>query len=281
MMRSFHLSAAALALFLFSCEKKGESTSSETASGQEHATKRPRPEHSGSRRENERESQVALKEAYQTAQQEADPAAREKAISSIAWDAIDVDPELAREAFVELTPGSEEARKLTAHFAMRLADDSPDKALEWARSLEQPNMRDDAVSRVAVVISSEDPKRAITLATNSVPEGILRDRTVAQIAQRWSQTAPSDAATWIASLPAGSARRYSVQYLTKAWSESDPRAFSKWASSQKSLLPEVASAVSASLRQLPNEEERTKRLDSLGDGSLRQLVDEQLTNSSK
>ena len=287
MTRLLHSSAVALALFLFACEKKSEPSNAEKASGPEHATKRPRPDlpkppgNSQPKRNNDPDAKLALQQAYETALQEADPVAREKAISAVALDAVEADPELARKALADLTPGSEESKKLTSLLATRLAGDNPDVALEWARSLEQPTVRDDAMSRVAVAISTDDPKRAITLATNSVPEGILRDRTLVQIARHWSQSAPPDAAVWVASLPAGNARRYSVQYLSDAWSEIDPRAFAKWASTQKSLLPEVASAVSASLHLLPNEEARTKRLDSFGDGPLRQLVDEQLAKAPK
>lgn len=281
-MSMFQRSTAVFVLLLLSaCDKKSESSN---AGGD---SKLPTKTDRSARREREarvddemREAKAALRKAYEAAEKESDPAAREKALAAVAWDGIDVDSELAREAFAALTPGSEESRRLIAHFAMRMADDDPDGALEWARSLEQPEERGDAMSRVAVVISDSDPARATTLIAEEVPEGLPRNRATIQVVQRWSQKAPADAAAWVATLPAGVARNLALQNLATTWSQSDTRAFEAWAVKQDALGPEVVAATANSLGRVITQEERDKRLDAFSDENFRRRVEEKLKESA-
>jgi hypothetical protein len=210
------------------------------------------------------------------AENESEPAAREKALEAVAWDSIDVDPELAREAFASLPPGGEAARRLVGHFAMRMADEDPESALAWARALEQSEERGDAIGRIAVVISATDAARAATLVADEVPEGPPRDRAIVQVVQRWSQAAPAEAAVWIASFPAGKVREASLQSLAAAWIEADAPAFEAWAVKQEALLPEAAAAAAVALRNFPDGSTRNQRLDLFADEAFRQRVREAL-----
>ncbi len=277
MTRLIHRSAVVLALLLSACEKKSESSHGE--GNPERSTKSTRTERRESRADHESEAKVALRRALEAADKETDPAAREKALAAVAWDGIDVDRELAQRAFAGLTPGGAEARRLIAHFAMRMADDDPEAALEWARGLEQPAERDDAMGRIAVVISDSDPERAVALVSSEVPEGLVRYRTVVQIAQRWSQSAPADAGKWIATLPQGGARKAALQNLANSWLGADAPAFAAWATKQDEQLPELAAAVANSLRFTPDETVRTQRLAAITEGPFRQRVEEELKRS--
>jgi hypothetical protein len=271
-MRSIHCPAAVLVLLLSACEKKSEPAHGESNSERPaKPTRTERPERS----EDELDPKVSLREALDTAEKEGDPAAREKALAAVAWDGIDVDRELAQKAFAGLTPGGEAARRLVAHFAMRMADDDPEAALEWARGLEQAEERSDAISRIAVVISTSDPKRAAALATDEVPEGLMRDRASVQIVQRWSQSAPADAAQWVATFPEGKARQAALESLAGSWLGADAPAFATWASKEEAQLPELATAVAGSIRVIPDEAVRAKRLAAL-DEAFRQHVEEAL-----
>jgi hypothetical protein len=273
--RIIHSSAAVLLLLVSACEKKSESSSGgENRSGA--PSKPTRTERRDLRAERETEAKTELRKALEAAESETDPAAREKALATVAWDGIDIDREIAQKAFAGLTPGGEEARRLIAHFAMRMADDDPEAALEWARGLEQPVERDDAISRIAVVISTSDPQRGASLALEEVPEGLPRNRAVVQIVQRWSQTAPADAATWITSLPDGPARKGAIRNLSTIWSESDGAALSRWVSAHEALAPEVVAGVADSLRLIPDEATRAQRLASFTDQGFRQRVEEDL-----
>jgi hypothetical protein len=278
-----HTVLVLLAPLLFSaCEKKSESSSSSSSSGGTGSgapTKSTRTErHGGTRAEREAAAKSELAEALDSALKEPDPAAREKAIAQVAWDAIDVDRRIAEKAFQALTPGSEESRKLVAHFAMRLADQNPEAALEWASGLEEQVERDDALSRVAAVIAGNDPTRASDL-VKEIPEGLVRNRAIVQVSQRWSQTAPKEAGTWLASLSAGHARKAALTDLAKTWSETDAAGFANWASTQETQLPEMLSAVADALRTLPDSEARAKRMDSFSNPAFREQVEAELKKS--
>jgi len=279
-----HTVLVLIAPLLFSaCEKKSESSSSTSSSsagekGSGAPTKTNRTgHHGGTRAEREAAAKSELAEALDAALKESDPEAREKAIAQVAWDAIDIDRKISEKAFQALTPGSEESRKLVAHFAMRLADEDPEGALEWARGLEDAAERDDALGRIAAVIAGTDPMRAADLA-KEVPEGPMRDRTVVQVVQRWSQAAPSEAGKWVAELPDGPARRGSLINLAKTWTDTDAAGFANWASKQE--LPEMTSAVAAALRMLPDKEARDKRLESFTDPTFRQQVEAELKKTT-
>jgi hypothetical protein len=276
--RSIHRSAVILSSLLFfsACEKKNESSSSSSNSeegGPGKPTKSTRTDRQGSTRaERETAAKSELRAALEAAESEADPAARQKALAQVAWDGIDIDRRIAQQAFDLLTPGSEEATKLIAHFAMRMADDNPDTALEWARNLEQAEERDDALGRIAAVLADKDPSRAAALATDEVAEGPLRNRAVVQVAQRWAQKDPAKASKWVSSLPEGSGRRGALINVAKTWSNSDATAFANWASTQESALPELPFAVVAVLRSIPDEAARAQRLATFNSPAFREKV---------
>lgn len=286
MSRTIHHSAVILSSLLFfsACEKKNESTSTapdQEESGPGKSTKSTKTDrHGGTRVERETVAKSELRAAFDAALKETDPAAREKAMSQVAWDAIDVDRQIAQQAFAELTRGGEESRKLVAHFAMRMAEDNPETALAWARNLEQAEERNDALGRIAAVIAEKDPKQAIDLATGEVEEGPMRNRAMVQVAQRWAQKDPAKAGKWVASLPEGSARRGALINLAKTWSNSDATGFANWASTQENALPEMSSAVAALLRSLPDDAARTERLATFSSPAFRGKVQEELDKNS-
>lgn len=286
MTRTIHYPAVILSsLLIFSaCEKKSESTSTapdQEESGPSKSTKSTKTDrHGGTRVERQTLAKSELRAAFDAVLKESDPAAREKAMAQVAWDAIDVDRQIAQQAFAELTRGSEESRKLVAHFAMRMAEDNPETALAWARNLEQAEERNDALGCIAAVIAEKDPNQAIDLATGEVEEGPMRNRAMVQVAQRWAQKDPAKAGKWVASLPEGSARRGALINLAKTWSNSDAAAFANWASTQERALPEMPSAVAAVLRSLPDEEARKERLATFNSPAFRGKVQEELDKNS-
>jgi hypothetical protein len=272
-MRLLERSFLALVLLLSACDRKEESPH---AGAPGSPAKPVRSESRESREEEEADPREVLRDAFASAGREVDPAARERAFAAVAWDGIDVDPELAREAFAELAPGGDEARRLVGHFAMRLADDDPEGALAWARSLQLPEERGDAIGRIAVVLSTSDAARAATLISEEVPEGLPRDRAAVQVVQRWTQSAPAEAAAWVASFPAGKVREAAVDSLAAGWLTSDVRAYESWALTQPVLLPEAATAAAKALGSLSDGSARSKQLATFSDPEFRRLIQEQL-----
>jgi hypothetical protein len=217
---------------------------------------------------------VALRASFDQASGEQDAAAREKILESVAWDALDVDPELAREAFTALTPDSESSRRMVGHFAMRLADENPERAIEWARALEQKEERSDAFGRIAVVISATDPAASAALVSEEMTAGPPRDRAVVQVIQRWSQAAPADAAAWIAAFPQGAARSAGLKAVAAAWLGSDPTALAAWVEAREEgpVRTEAVLAVAEALRAAPPEA-RPARLGTFKDSTLRKQLE--------
>lgn len=262
-----------LPLLLFAaCDKKKESSASSADGGQSALPGRSTIRSDSA--EEEADPRIALRARLDRAAGEKDVVAREKILESVAWDAIDVDPALSREAFAALTPDSESSRRLVGHFAMRLADEDPERAIEWATALEQEEERSDAFGRIAVVISATDPARAATLVSEKMTAGPPRDRAVVQVIQRWAQASPADAATWIAVFPQGAARSAGIKAVAATWIQSDAPALAAWVEAREEG-PVRTEAVLASAEALraASAESRPTLLGAFQDPAVRKQIE--------
>jgi len=95
---------------------------------------------------------------------------RDLRLVEIAWEAIELEPALAREVLAMISPGSVGLDPLAAHIAMRMAEEDADAVIVWANGLESP-LRNAAISRISVVIAAEDPQRGATLVAEMLPPG--------------------------------------------------------------------------------------------------------------
>lgn len=177
--------------------------------------------------EEEPDPRVTLRANYDAALATEDAAKREKALEQVAWDGIDVDAELSREAFGKLASGGEARQRLAGHFAMRLAETDPARAIEWAKELDEGE-RGEALGRVAVVISAKEPERAAKLIAEHLPAGAPRDRAVVQVLQRWGQSEPAAATEWAGDFDAGEARSAGLKVTIAAWMARDASAAARW-----------------------------------------------------
>jgi hypothetical protein len=263
-----------LLLLCTQCEKQASSDTGKPSAAQ--PSERPTKVREA-RDEDEPDPRELLKQSFQAAGSEPDAAAREKAYEVIAWEGIDLDPDLAREAFAQLEPGGEAARRLVAHFAMRLADQDPAAALEWAAGLEQAEEKEDALARIAVVISDKDPLKAAGM-LDALTEGRQRDLAAVQVAQRWVRQAPAAAAEWVAGLSSDAARTDGLREVATAWLASDAAGYAVWAMGreEESMIAASASAAAAALRNLPDESTRRARLAAMADESFRARVEAEL-----
>ena len=201
------------------------------------------------------DAKAELRGELDAALKDPDAASRQQALEKLAWDAIDVDPDLAREAFEGLEPDSGASRKLVAHFAMRLADEDPERAIAWAHALEQPTERTEAFGSIAVVIAAMDPERGASLAMTEMPEGKSRDRALVLVSQRWAQAAPEQAADWVTGLPDGAARKAGLHEVISRWLASEPLAAATWieARPEKELQMAALAELASMLRNEPQE----------------------------
>lgn len=205
------------------------------------------------REESSADPKAKLHVDLDSALRDPDPASRQRTLEQLAWDAIDVDPDLAREAFGALEPDSEASRKLVAHFAMRLADEDPEKAIAWAQDLENPTERTEAFGSIAVVIAAKDPERGAALLMAEMPEGRSRDKAAVLVARRWAQAAPEAAANWITALPDGPARRSGLQAVFAHWLALDTAGVAGWIEShpEKAVQTTAMTELALSLKKEP------------------------------
>jgi hypothetical protein len=212
-----------LSLLLVSCDKpKNTATEPADQNTVARVTKSDRPEPRDSPKSPD-QLQAAIKAAGKIGPAEE----KNRALAAAIWDAMDLEPELARQSLQKLTAGSEEKTRLLQHFAMRLAEQNVDDAVQWADSLETEDEKSQAFGKIALVLSATEPERAARLLSDSGVSGRDFDVAVVQVVQRWAAQSPSDAAAWAILFDAGEARSAALKETVGAWARTDaPAAFS-------------------------------------------------------
>ena len=181
------------------------------------------------------------------------PAAREKALAEVAWNAIDIDPELAREAFMQLPTASVEKIRLIRHYAMRLAEQDQAEAIAWAATLDSESEIAAANSQIALVIAETDPYRAANLLSESGIAGREFDVAVVEVLQRWAASSPADAAAWTITFQPGEAREAGIKFIVAKWARTDAQSTISWMTSLQdtAIRSEAALALEEALIQQP------------------------------
>lgn len=178
---------------------------------------------------------------------------RNRRLAEWVWDAFELDPELANEGFAQLAPGSEEKNRLLQHFAMRLAEQDSAQASAWAASLETDEEKSLAFGRIALVLAEEDPEGSARLLSESGVAGREFDVAVFHVIERWVDTAPADAAAWVASFDPGETREAGLKAITSTWLPEDPAACVAWLSSlqDESVRNEALNGYAEAVLQQP------------------------------
>ena len=180
---------------------------------------------------------------------------REMALAEVAWNAIETDPEIAHEAFRHLPADSPERIRLIRHYAMSLAEDDPEAALEWAGARATATESAAAKGQVALAIAEKDPARAATLVAESGLAGRELDVLVVEVVQRWAATSPPEAAAWVAKFQPGPAREAGSKAVAERWLPQDASAAFAWLRNEKDSghRGEIARAVQGVILQQPKE----------------------------
>lgn len=166
--------------------------------------------------------------AFQQAEEMSVPEEKNQALAAAIWDALELEPELARQGLQKLTAGSEEKNRLIQHFAMRLTEQNVDEAVQWATALETEEEKSQAFGKIALVLSATEPERAAHLLSDSGVAGREFDVAVVQVVQRWAAQAPADAAAWVIRFDEGEARRAGLKETVAVWARSAPQAAFSW-----------------------------------------------------
>jgi hypothetical protein len=169
-----------------------------------------------------------LRETFDKARMSGDPEERDKLLAQVAWNAMELDPQLAREAFDCLLPESPDRIALLQHFAMRMADENPDEALKWAATLMSEREAAAARVRIALVIADADPSRGANLLSEFGLANREFEVAVVQVLQRWTNKTPEEAAAWVGVFPPGEFRVAGVETVISGWLGNDPQGAFTW-----------------------------------------------------
>ena len=238
-------------LLLVSCDKAGPSNSHE----RDDSAAAPVRRSGHAPRENPTTPRDELRVKLQAAASAPSPEAREEIIAEVAWNALEIDPELAREAFLQLSADHPQRILLIQHFAMRLAEQNPDEALAWAGTLANEREIAAAKGQIALVLAEIDPQRAANLISESGIVGREFDVAVVQVLQRWAAKSAPDAAAWAGSFPPGSARTAGISIIVSQWAKADAKSAIAWMDSleDKSVRMEAVLAMEEAILQQPPE----------------------------
>ena len=200
---------------------------------------------------------------------------RDKAWADLAWEMIDTEPESARHAFSQLSPGSREKIRLLQHFATRFHEQDPEQAIEWALALEHQEEKTAAISAIAVCLAEDHPREAARLLSEHAQPGHETDVAAVQVVQRWSAQSPAEAAAWVTRFPDTPARDAGLKIIAHHWLSTDPPAAIKWLGDLPSspLRQQAARAMRGVI--LTATPEQRDAWQQFADPSIRQELDQQ------
>jgi hypothetical protein len=238
-----------LGLLLVSCDNPPEAaTNSETSAPSPRVTKTARP--ASGELPNQREK---LRAGLTKAAGIVSPEERNRALAAAVWDALDLEPELAREGMQQLAAGSEEKARLIEHVAMRLAEQDADEAVRWAGTFETDEEKSLAFGKIALVLSQEDPARAAQILSDSGVAGRDFDVAVVEVVQRWAQVAPEDALAWVSLFDPGEVRSASLREAISIWAAENPQAAFSWVAAiqNETIRPEATQGTAEAILEQP------------------------------
>lgn len=102
------------------------------------------------------------------------------------------------------------------------------EAIQWAEQLEQSPLRNQAFADIAVQLSEKDPVAAGRLALEKIEPGEQQGSAIVSIVQQWAQSAPGQAAEWVAKFPPGELQNAALDNLVQLWSDSAPAQTAEW-----------------------------------------------------
>lgn len=148
---------------------------------------------------------------------------------STAYEAARTDPLVALELASKL-PASPARDELLIHAVSQWATADFAAAAGWAGQIPDADLRQNLLSSIAVAASAENASAAAGFIVSSLAPGETQTRAAVSITQRWTQSAPQDAAAWIAQFPDLPVRDAAVENLVGLWARQDSPATANWLS---------------------------------------------------
>ncbi|MCX6927525.1 MAG: hypothetical protein NT154_30610 [Verrucomicrobia bacterium] len=154
--------------------------------------------------------------------------ARTEVFLQLGYEAARTDAGTAIRLAWELPSGDEQSR-LLAHAVGEWATIDPGAAKDWASQLPDFAARSSALAAVALATAESSPQAAATLVVEELPPGTPQQRSAIAVVQRWAQTAPEQAASWVEQFPSNEFQNVTAQCLSAVWAERSPDGPLRWA----------------------------------------------------
>jgi hypothetical protein len=139
-------------------------------------------------------------------------ATKQSATLDIAYEAAAAAPVASLSLAVTL-PATEERDDLMVHAVSQWGISDSATAINWAKRIANPDLRDKILAAAAVSLAGKDAAAAAALIGTAVRPGIVQDRAAVLIVQLWAQTSPQAAANWVNLFPESPVRAAALQSL--------------------------------------------------------------------
>ena len=153
--------------------------------------------------------------------------AREEIMAAVGSEAVRSDPLEALLMGFEL-PASAAQADLIRRAAAEWAATDRDNAVAWAQQIKDQGLRQLVTEQIVVASAEADPLSAATIALQQMTPGVEQDRALVSIVQRWVQTDPDLASSWVREFPGGELGRDAIDNLINLWATRDSAASGKW-----------------------------------------------------
>jgi hypothetical protein len=153
--------------------------------------------------------------------------AAKEAMLGAAYEAARDQPTAALEFATGLGAG-EDRDNLLVHAAAQWAVLDPSAAAGWAQTIPHSAIQQQVIASISAAVADTDPGAAADLASSSLSPGELQNRAAVEIAQRWAENSPRDAAAWISMFRVSALKDVATQDLMSIWTEQDPVDAADW-----------------------------------------------------
>lgn len=157
---------------------------------------------------------ISLEEATAWAASLANESERHRALLAVANEAVRSQPIAALQIAVEFPP-AEPRDELICRAAMEWATTDIENALQWARQIPDPGLRNTVLAGEIISWADHDPHAAATFAVTEMGDGRLLDDLIISIVQRWAQQNPKATSDWVTMFPEGQLRATALAILNR------------------------------------------------------------------
>lgn len=156
-----------------------------------------------------------------------DSSLRNTALLALGYEALREEPRRAVELVQEVPP-SDSRNDFLVQAVQEWSAQEFEAVQSWVERFDEPELKDRLRAAVAIGIAEADGRAAAVYAATAMQPGENQDRAVVSVLQRWIQSHPQEAVTWLEQFPEGELQRVATQNLVSVWLQQDPEKANQW-----------------------------------------------------